>query len=164
MNHEDALEALTPLEAQCARRLRQIRRERGFTLGEIESMSKGEIKSVVLGSYERGTRAISMARLHQLAEFYSLPIEYFLRTNAEKRNAELITFDLRRVRGYQGDDLPLLQLRNLLADRAQQRGDWRGEVITVRKSDLEILAAATNLTSRELTILLENQRLVVKRN
>ena len=55
------------IEELCAQRLRDLRRSRGLTLDQCESMSGGVIKAVVLGSYERGTRAISLARLTQLA-------------------------------------------------------------------------------------------------
>jgi transcriptional regulator with XRE-family HTH domain len=40
-------------------------------------MSNGKYKSVVVGSYERGTRAISVNRLIELAELYEVPITEF---------------------------------------------------------------------------------------
>ena len=68
----------TELEARCAALLKDLRRKKGYTLEEFERLSNGAVKAVVLGSYERGTRAISLARISQLAEIYEVPVDYFL--------------------------------------------------------------------------------------
>ena len=57
--------------------LRKIRKSKGLTLHQVETMSNGKYKSVVVGSYERGTRAISVNRLIELAELYEVPITEF---------------------------------------------------------------------------------------
>ena len=54
-------------------RLRAARRQRGWSLGEIEVQTAGEFKASVVGAYERGERAISVQRFVRLAEIYSVP-------------------------------------------------------------------------------------------
>ena len=53
-------------------RLRQVRRERGLSLMGIEQKTDGHFKAVVIGSYERADRAVTVSRLAELAEFYGL--------------------------------------------------------------------------------------------
>ncbi|MEI6670644.1 MAG: helix-turn-helix transcriptional regulator, partial [Actinomycetes bacterium] len=52
----------TPTTREIAARIRQIRKSKKLTLDGVAARSNGQLKSVVLGSYERGTRAISLAR------------------------------------------------------------------------------------------------------
>lgn len=54
-------------------RLRAARRQRGWSLGELESYTGGEFKASVVGAYERGERALSVQRLVRLAEIYAVP-------------------------------------------------------------------------------------------
>jgi hypothetical protein len=51
----------TEIEQRCAHKLRELRRSKGLTLQDCELISNGALKAVVLGSYERGHRAISLA-------------------------------------------------------------------------------------------------------
>ena len=53
-------------------RLRSARRQRGWSLGELESYTGGEFKASVVGAYERGERALSVQRLVRLAEVYAV--------------------------------------------------------------------------------------------
>lgn len=59
-------------------RLRRARRARGWSLADIEKRSGGVWKAVVIGSYERGDRAITVGRLAALATFYGLPVAALL--------------------------------------------------------------------------------------
>lgn len=54
-------------------RLRAARRQRGWSLGEVEGQTEGEFKASVVGAYERGERAISVQRFVRLAETYGVP-------------------------------------------------------------------------------------------
>lgn len=54
-------------------RLRAARRQRGWSLGEVEAKTDGEFKASVVGAYERGERSISVQRFVRLAESYSVP-------------------------------------------------------------------------------------------
>ncbi len=53
-------------------RLRAARRQRGWSLSDVESITEGEFKASVVGAYERGERAISVQRLVRVAELYSM--------------------------------------------------------------------------------------------
>lgn len=54
-------------------RLRAARRQRGWSLGEVETHTEGEFKASVVGAYERGERALSVQRLVSLADVYGVP-------------------------------------------------------------------------------------------
>lgn len=54
-------------------RLRAARRQRGWSLGEVESQTEGEFKASVVGAYERGERAISVQRFARLSFVYGIP-------------------------------------------------------------------------------------------
>lgn len=54
-------------------RLRAARRQRGWSLADVESLTEGEFKASVVGAYERGERAISVQRLVRAAEVYNIP-------------------------------------------------------------------------------------------
>ena len=53
-------------------KLRAARRQRVWSLGQVESNTKGEFKASVVGAYERGERAISVQRFVRLAEVYGV--------------------------------------------------------------------------------------------
>src|SRR3954449_11939071 len=59
-------------------RLRPIRTQQGLSLHGVEEKSRGRWKAVVVGSYERGDRAVTVQRLAELAEFYGVPIQELL--------------------------------------------------------------------------------------
>lgn len=59
-------------------KLRLVRRERAWSLQTVEEKSGGRWKAVVVGSYERADRAITIARLLELADFYGVPVTEFL--------------------------------------------------------------------------------------
>ena len=69
-------------------RLRAIRTQQGLSLHGVEEKSDGRWKAVVVGSYERGDRAVTVQRLAELADFYGVPV------------AELLP-DPGRARGHQ---------------------------------------------------------------
>jgi len=133
-------------------RLRAIRNQQGLSLQGVEEKSGGRWKAVVIGSYERGDRAVTVQKLAELANFYSIPI------------AELLP-DARPVRG--GDPatkvvLNLERLGELPADQAgplaryaatiqSQRGDYNGRVLSIRSEDLKSLAIIYDITPGELT-------------
>src|SRR5947207_15947777 len=55
-------------------KLRAIRAQQHLSLHGVERKSGGRWKAVVVGSYERGDRAVSVQRLAELAEFYGVPV------------------------------------------------------------------------------------------
>ena len=145
MNNDTDKNMGNEIEQLCAERLRELRRGRGLTLDQCEAMSGGAIKAVVLGSYERGNRAISLARLVQLGDFFDVPLEYFLTpaTKARERQSRW-SFDLRALRNSQSNMKEISAVKNFLNEIAARRQDWAGEFLTVRESDgdaMELLLA-----------------------
>ena len=59
-------------------RLRAIRTQQGLSLHGVEEKSQGRWKAVVVGSYERGDRAVTVQRLSELADFYGVPVNELL--------------------------------------------------------------------------------------
>ena len=74
-------------------RLRAARRQRGWSLGELESYTGGEFKASVVGAYERGERALSVQRLVRLAEIYAVPPSDLLPMGSSERGV-LIDLDV----------------------------------------------------------------------
>lgn len=53
-------------------RLRAVRNRQGLSLAQVEEKSRGYWKGVVVGSYERGDRSITVDRFVRLAAFYDV--------------------------------------------------------------------------------------------
>jgi transcriptional regulator with XRE-family HTH domain len=60
------------------RKLRAIRQQQGLSLHGVEQKSGGRWKAVVVGSYERGDRAVTVQKLAELADFYGVPVAELL--------------------------------------------------------------------------------------
>ena len=133
--------------------LRKIRAARGWTLSDIERKSHGRWKAVVIGSYERADRSLSIAKAIELADFYGVPLAYLLgietstslSSSSDQEHATRMMLDLRKIsRSKQSEILALFT-----AWITAQRQDWNGEVLTIRTSDLSTLALMLNLTMAE---------------
>ena len=129
-------------------RLRAVRTQQGLTLQEVEEKSDGEWKAVVVGSYERGDRAVSAAKLARLAQFYGIPIGELLppindmpvdlgETDAD---ATPVMLDLNQL---ERTDVPgLAPVARFAEAIKRRRGDYNGRVITLRVDDLDTVAIA----------------------
>jgi transcriptional regulator with XRE-family HTH domain len=129
------------------KKLRDIRHSQSLSLADVEVLSKGAIKAVVLGSYERGARSLSVKRVLQIASLYQVPISEIF--GSSERAVNLIQgktiLDLRLInkRSQQEDRHQLVRYRYLLAFLQQilrMRQDWNGEVISLRNADIATLA------------------------
>ena len=141
------------IDHECAAKLRALRQKKALTLGEIERATEGEFKSVVLGAYERGTRAVSLARLERLSEFYEVPISYFFTENPGQNIHGRWIFDLRQIRKIleMGKEPDRIQSVFFLVHAiAEERNDWGGEFLTVRDSDRVITGHLLNRQTSEL--------------
>lgn len=135
---------------QVGARLRQIRLERQLSLQDVERLSDGEWKAAVVGSYERGDRNISAARLCQIADFYGvapsevLPEEDVPRPPERERG---LVFDVSRLEdsGQRWDGV-----RRYCRSIQMQRGDYNRGVLSLRSEDLRALAVVEDVPSEEL--------------
>ncbi len=139
------------------RRLRSIRRQRGFSLQDVQTLSEGEFKAAVLGAYERGERSISVPRLHGLAGYYDVPVAQLLppdpRQTARSPAPDQITIDLTRLDDIGGAESEVLE-RFLTAIQVE-RQDFNGRVLTVRRDDLKVLSRLIGTGSGFSTALAE---------
>lgn len=132
---------------QVGERLRVIRKQKRFSLQEVEAQSEQEFKASVLGAYERGERALSVPRLDRLAQFYNVPIEQLLPreiTGAEAAHLESpvnkkLAIDVSKLIQLKGS--PFEMLARYLRLIQVQRQDFNGRVITVRGDDTRAIAA-----------------------
>jgi transcriptional regulator with XRE-family HTH domain len=121
-------------------RLRSIRQQQGLSLQGVEEKSNGRWKAVVVGSYERGDRAVTVSRLAELAEFYRVPVAELLPdgTGINHGSAGKIVLDLERL--YDTGEEDLTYIARYARAIQQQRGDYNGRVLSIRADDLRALA------------------------
>lgn len=149
-SRQDAEEAL---QKALGSRLRQARRARGLTLQDIEERSGGRWKAVVIGSYERGDRAVSAARLTELASFLDVEVSELLDDLGRERATGplgALHFDLDALRSAAEDDAWLEPLVRLVEHVRWQRGDHRSSEIAVRHEDLAALAMVLGTDAEQL--------------
>jgi transcriptional regulator with XRE-family HTH domain len=138
-------------------RLRSIRAQQHLSLHGVERKSGGKWKAVVVGSYERGDRAVSVQRLAELAEFYGVPVgELLPREHVPASGTSglaKIVLNLERLQNLPIEDAA--QLARFVAAIQRQRGDYGNKVLSIRAEDLRSLAIMYDTSVEELT-----QRLV----
>jgi len=133
-------------------RIRVIRRQKRLSLQDVEARSESEFKASVLGAYERGERAVSVPRLHRLAEFYDVPVDQLLPVGDGDQPTEVgtaeppswvpgqkVVIDLVALAGADGSEVELI--RRYLGIIQVKRQDFNGRVLTIRQDDLQALAA-----------------------
>ncbi|CAB4635690.1 unannotated protein [freshwater metagenome] len=130
------------------KRLRSLREAKAMTLLDVEKRSEGEVTAIALGSYERGHRQISVSKLLQIARIYGVPASDILTQKAERVEPTRITFDLRKI--GQSTLSESVKLALVLNEIAQIRGDWNGELISIRADDLTNFSLFTGLSAIEI--------------
>lgn len=123
-------------------RLRAIRQQQGLSLQGVEEKSQGLWKAVVVGSYERGDRAVTVQRLSELAAFYGVPVNELLPGSQPlDANADILpklVLDLERLHELDlNDAAPLVRFTATIQTK---RGDYNGRVLSIRQEDLDTLA------------------------
>ena len=122
-------------------RLRAIRMQQGLSLHGVEQKSQGRWKAVVVGSYERGDRAVTVQRLAELADFYGVPVTELLPDASPAAAAEpppRLVIDLERLQVVPAEKAG--PLARYAATIQAQRGDYNGRVLSIRTDDLRTLA------------------------
>ena len=138
-------------------RLRAVRRERGMSLQQVEHASGGQWTVVAVGSWERAHRAVTVAKLAGLAEFYGVATEELLPAHSAGPAAaggRRLTIDLQRLVA-----LPARQagpLARYAAAIQQLRHDHNRTVLTIREHDLHSLAVLYDLVPDNLAQTLIN--------
>ena len=129
-------------------RMRIIRESRHLTLIQAAKLSKGQISAIALGSYERGDRSASARKLIMIANLYEVPISQLFEPQRNFMPEERISIDLRKILTTTN---PVAQkITEVLRKIARMRGDWNGEVISLRAHDINNMEVFTGLTPEEI--------------
>lgn len=159
--------ANTDYQRRLGERLRAIRAQQDLTLQQVEERSQGRWKAVVIGAYERGDRAISAAKLADLAAFYGVPVSELLPepspvvppANAGRVQPKVV-LDLEKLTG-EGLSPALRPISRYAMTIQMQRGDYNGRVLTLRNDDVRALAVVLGVTSDELIDRLSGEGVLV---
>jgi transcriptional regulator with XRE-family HTH domain len=149
--------------------LRAIRRSQSLSLADVEALSHGSIKAVVLGSYERGARSLSVKRALQIAEIYRVPISEIFGESTRNSNAlePRTILDLRLISNRATEDGQhqierYQRLLGLLQRILRARQDWNGEVLSLRHSDLTTIALVLGEDEGDVLTWLQEEKLLLK--
>lgn len=143
-------------------RLRAIRRAQGLRLQDVEINSEGRFKAVVVGSYERGDRAVTAHRLASLAEFYGVPMTDVLPDEVASNTTgreDGIRLAVDRLRAAEGR-VEIAPLLRLVQHVQWLRGDHHGRVLSLRGDDLRTVAIALDVQPDGLRAWLEERGLL----
>jgi len=148
---------VTDLSAAVGNVLRRARQRRGFTLQGASDASGGRFKPSAVGGYERGEREISLQRFCDLAEVYGASPDRLLAealdlTSPEERQEVVI--DLTRLPSLEQTGEGVLRVAEFVHDVRARRGDFLGEVLTLRSGDLDGIARAASMRTTTLRRLL----------
>jgi transcriptional regulator with XRE-family HTH domain len=155
-----------PTTTTISARIRAQRKARSLTLQDIERLSNGRIKAVVMGSYERGSRAISLARTIEIANLFAIPISELIEEpkNPERGSDGQLIFDLRKLReislAVTGSEIS--KINAFLSAICARRRDWNGEILTLRSADLDTLTLVLSAPREKVQELLDRFHLVIK--
>ena len=129
-------------------RIRHIRESRHLTLTQAAKLSKGQVSAIALGSYERGDRSVSAQKLITIANLYEVPISELFEAPRSFMPEERISIDLRKILMTSN---PVAQkITEVLRNIARMRGDWNGEVISLRAQDISNFQVFTGLSADEI--------------
>ena len=151
------------IQLTTSQKLRQIRKSKGWSLQDVELKSKGKWKAVVVGSYERSDRAISLKKAIDLMAFYEVPItELFTEKSISSSNFSTntsIIIDQRTL--SKSSDNRVEGAKRMISSLAARRKDWNGEVLSLRSTDLQFLSVLLDLNDDEtMKYLKENGYLI----
>lgn len=162
MPDEAADDATLPFSREVGQRLRAVRRQRRLSLDDVERQSGGRWSASAIGAYERGFRNLSLPRLHELAEFYSVPMatllgEIDLHDEGGRGNGSKVVLDLGKLEQLEEAAPLVLYARSIVLER----GDWNGRVLSIRKDDVRALGSMLHLNEPKLLDQLEGWGVLV---
>lgn len=148
--------------SQILERLRSLRLASGLTLKEVESRSKGRWKAVVVGSYERGVRHLSLLKAIELCSFYGANITA-LGEIARNKPTTRVIIDLSKLSKMRLlPDSFSKNLARLVDQIASKRGDRNTHVFSIRITDLDTLQILLGATPDEILSALERRELLIR--
>ncbi len=126
--------------------IRQARRTANLSQRELQNRTGGRFKPSAVGGYERGERDISVARFVELADALGVAPEDLLADSLRRasprthREVVIDLTELERAPGRAADAVGEFVRRTQL-----QRREFFHDAITLRASDLEIVASSAGL-------------------
>ena len=151
-------------------RIRATRLALGWSLADFEERAAGTITAVAMGSYERGTRTLSITKLLTICDIFQISLIHILAPAQELSSADSSSrhiYDLRALQGLP----PTAEKSHLLAYIHQiirERGDWKGAVVSLRATDIEnlglIFAASQEIENHNYQVWLEKQGISLQKN
>jgi len=132
-------------------RLRLLRESRKLTLVQAAALSQGSLTAMALGSYERGDRAITAAKLVAISQMYGIPLQELFAAPDKTIASNRITVDIRKV-NRNGSELSK-RFSGVVGKIAQMRSDWNGELISLRSEDLNNLSTFGGFSPEEISLI-----------
>jgi transcriptional regulator with XRE-family HTH domain len=132
-------------------RLRFLRESRNLTLVQAAALSQGSISAMALGSYERGDRAITAAKLIAISQMYGVPLQELFAAPDKTIASNRITVDIRKVNGNASELSK--RFSGVIAKIARMRSDWNGELISLRSEDLKNLSTFGGFSPEEISLI-----------
>ena len=129
-------------------RMRTIRESRHLTLRQAAKLSNGAISAIALGSYERGDRSVSARKLIAIARLYEVPISELFEAPKKYLAEERICIDIRKI--LTTSNPAAQKITEIVRNIARLRGDWNGEVISLRAQDIKNFELFTDIKSEEI--------------
>ena len=151
----ETIHAQTQIET-LSTRMRLIRESRHLTLVQAARLSKGQISAIALGSYERGDRAVSARKLITIANLYQVPISELFEAPRNFMPEEQVSIDVRKI--LTTSNPAAQEITEVLRNIARMRGDWNGEVISLRGQDINNFQVFTGLTPKEIKVVIAEYR------
>ena len=144
---------ITPI--QVGARLRSIRRSRSLSLAQVEVLSQGQLKAVVLGSYERGSRNLTIKRAIDIAKIYNIPVAEILseKSPAVASTVPRLMLDIRALQRKTVTETEVntwTLLSQFMRRIVEDRQDWNGEIITLRESDLPVISLLLQMQTGQI--------------
>jgi len=149
-NSTDDEDSPSAFSVEVGQRLRAVRRARELSLDDVERTSGGRWSASAVGAYERGFRNLSLPRLRELADFYSVPMGVLLgEEDGQGRGPGLavkVVLDLEAL-GHIAEAEPVVRyLRTIIIER----GDFNGRMLSIRRDDIRALCAILHSSEHEM--------------
>lgn len=124
----------------------------------MERNSNGKWKAVVIGSYERSDRAISLKKAIALMQFYQVPVTELFPELSPQTISRSIALDLNGLSNNtdQGGQV----INRFAKSICNRRKDWNGQVLTIRANDLQFLALLLEKSEAKTLDYLEEMKLI----
>jgi len=152
------------------RRIRAVRISLGWSLADFETHAAGAITAVALGTYERGSRTLSITKLLVICDILRVSLIHILAPQNDLTTADPSGRHIYDLRALQ--ELPQSAEKEHLVAYIQhiirERGDWRGEVLSLRKNDVEnlrrIFSVSQDINVHSYVEWLEKQEITLQKN